>query len=44
MNECEYVSVVFTQQLAQVGWRPIAVLLANTVFLAVFAGALLARA
>ena len=26
------------QQLAQVGWRPIAVLLANTVFLAVFAG------
>ena len=32
------------QQLAQVGWRPIAVLLANTVFLAVFAGALLARA
>lgn len=31
------------QQLAQVGWRPIAVLLANTVFLAVFAGALLAR-
>ena len=32
------------QQLAQVGWRPIAVLLANTVFLAVLAGALLARA
>ena len=31
------------QQLAQVGWRPIAVLLANTVFLAVFAGTMLAR-
>ena len=32
------------QQLAQVGWRPIAVLLANTVFLAVFAGTMLAYA